>query len=102
VGRELRRRGRAARQLLREPGVQLLALAGQQRRVDRLRQERVAEAEAAGRLVGDQDAVLDGLAQRLAHLALRRFRHGVQQRVADVAPGGRGQPQQALGPAVEP
>ena len=40
-------RGGAARELLREPRVQLLALAGQDRRVDRLRQERVAEAEAA-------------------------------------------------------
>ena len=49
--------------------MQLLALAGQDRRVDRLRQQRVAEAEAAGRLVGDEDAVLDRLAQRLAHVA---------------------------------
>ena len=69
VRRELRRcRGSAARELFGEPRVQLLALAGQDRRVDRLRQERVAEAEAAGRLLGDEDAVLDGPAQRLAHV----------------------------------
>ena len=57
--------------------MQLLALAGQQRRVDHLRQQRVAEAEAAGRLLGDQDAVLDGLAQRLAHLVLWQRRDGM-------------------------
>ena len=50
--------------------MELLALAGQDRRVDRLRQERVAEPEAAGRLVGDEDAVLDCQPQRFAHLAL--------------------------------
>ena len=69
VRRELRRRrGSAARELFGQLRVQLLALAGQDRRVDRLRQERVAEAEAAGRLVGDEDAVLDRPAQRLAHV----------------------------------
>ena len=103
VRRELRRRrGPAAGELLGEPRVQLLALAGQDRRVDRLRQERVAEAEAAGRLLGDEDAVLDRLAQRLAHLALRERRDGAEQRVADVASGGRGQAQQALRRTVEP
>ena len=62
VRRELRRRrGRAARELVGEPRVQLLALAGQDRRVDRLGEQGVAEAEAARRLVGDEDAVLDGL-----------------------------------------
>ncbi len=102
VRRELgRRRGAAARELLGEPRVQLLALAGQDRRVDRLRQERVAEAEAAGCLVGDEDAVLDGLAQRLAHLALGQRRDGAEQRVPDVASGGRGHAQQALRRGVE-
>jgi hypothetical protein len=47
-----RRRAAAARELLGEPRVQLLALARQQRGVDRLGQQRVAEAEAAGRLLG--------------------------------------------------
>jgi len=47
-----RRRGGAAREFLGQAGVQLLALARQQRGVDRLRQQRVAEAEAAGRLLG--------------------------------------------------
>jgi hypothetical protein len=62
----------------------------------------VAEAEAAGRLLGDQDPMLDALAQRLAHVALGQRRHGVQQRVLDVVPGGRGQAQQALRGAIEP
>jgi hypothetical protein len=103
VVRELRRRrGRAAREFLREPGVELLALAGQDRGGDRLRQQRVAEPEAAGRLLGDQHAVVDRLAQRLAHLALGEPRDGGEQRVADVASGGRGQAQQAPRPVVEP
>jgi hypothetical protein len=62
----------------------------------------VAEAEASGRPLGDQDAVLHRLAQRLAHLGLWQARRGAEQRVADVAAGGRGQPQQALGRRVEP
>jgi hypothetical protein len=82
--------------------VQLLALAGQQRRVDRLGQQRVAEAEAAGRLHRGHDAVLDRLPQRLAHVALGQRRRGTQQPVAHVAPGGRGQAQQALRRGVEP
>jgi hypothetical protein len=103
VGRELRRcRGRAARELLGEPRVQLLALAGQQRRVDRLRQQRMAEAEAAARLVGHEDAVLDRPAQRLAHDTLRQRRHGAEQRVPDVASCGCGQAQQAPRRGVEP
>jgi hypothetical protein len=56
VGREFRRcRGGAAPELVGEPRVQPLALAEQDRPVDRLCQERVAETEAAGRLVGDED-----------------------------------------------
>ena len=74
----------------------LLALARQDRRVDRLGQQRVAEAEAARRLVGDEHAVLDRRAQRLAHVALRQRRRGAQQRVGDVAPGCCGQAQQVL------
>src|SRR4029453_8920472 len=56
-----------ARKFLGEPRVQLLALAGQDGRVDRLGQQRVAEAEAAGLLLGDQDAMLHGPAQRPPH-----------------------------------
>ena len=81
--------------------MQLLTLARQDRRVDRLRQERVAEAEAAGGLVGDEDAVVDGAAQRLAHLGLGQRGSRAQQRVADVAPRSRGEPQQAPRPLVE-
>jgi hypothetical protein len=46
--------------------VELLALAWQQRHVDRLCQQRVPEPEGAGRLVPDEHAVVDGGAQRLA------------------------------------
>ena len=103
VRRELRRGGRpAARELLGEPPVHLLALARQDRRVDRLGQERVAEAEAAGRPVGDEDAVFDRAAQRLTQLVLRERRQRAQQRVPDIAPGRRGQTQQGLRPSVEP
>ena len=83
------RRSSAARELLGQLRVQLLALTGQDRRVDRLRQERVAEAEAAGRLVGDEDAVLDCPAQRLAYVTFRERRDRAEQRVRDVSSGGR-------------
>jgi hypothetical protein len=103
VGRELRRCGGcAAGELVGESRVQLLALARQDRRVDRLRQERVAEAEAAGRLLGNEDAVLDCPAQRLAHGALRERCQSPKQGVSDVAACGRRQSQQALRRAVEP
>ncbi len=46
--------------------------------------------------------MLDGPAQRLAHVALRERRRSAQQRVADVASGGRGQAQEALRRRVEP
>ena len=72
VRRELGCRSSVACERVCEPRVQLLALAGQDRRVDRLGEERVAEAEGAARLVGDEDAVLDRLAQRLAQLGLRQ------------------------------
>ena len=102
VRRELRRRrGSAARELFRQLRVQLLALTGQDRRVDRLRQERVAEAEAAGRLVGDEDAVLDRLAQRLAYVTFRKRRDCAEQRVRDVSSGGRRGTEKTLRPAVE-
>ena len=103
VGGELRGcRGVAARELLGEPRVQFLALAGQDRPVDRFRQERVTEAEAAGRLLRDEDTVLDGPAQRLAHLVLRLRRYRAEQRVPDASPGGRGHAQEALRRTVEP
>jgi hypothetical protein len=67
VRRELGRcRVPAPDELLGEPPVQLLPLAGQNGRVDRLGQQGVAEAETAGRLLGDEDAVVDRLAQRPA------------------------------------
>ena len=60
VGCELGRCGRSAPgQLFRELRMQLLSLAREEGCVDRLRQERVPEAEAARLLLGDEDAVLD-------------------------------------------
>ena len=82
--------------------MQLLALAGKDRRVDRLRQERVAESEAGGRLHGDNDTVLDRQAQRLPDGALGERRRRQEQRVPDVAPSGGREPQQALSRTVEP
>ena len=74
--------------------------AGQKGRVDRLRQQCVTEAEAARLLHRDQDAVLDGPAQRLAQVTLRQLGCGTEQRVPDVSPGGRGQAQHALGRTI--
>ena len=64
VRRELRWcRRSAAGELVGESSVQLLALTWEDRRVDRLGQERVAKAEGAAGLIGHEDAVLDRLAQ---------------------------------------
>ena len=62
----------------------------------------MAEPEGARGLVGDEDFVLDGLAQRVAHVGFGDRGERAEQRVADVAPGRGGQPQQALGRGVEP
>ena len=70
-----------------------LALPGQQRPVDRLGEQRVAEAEGAGRMVGDEHVVLDRLAQRARELQLGERRHGVEQPVGDVAAGDGGDAQ---------
>ena len=45
--------------------------------------------------------MLDGPAQRLAHVALRERRRSTEQRVGHVASGGRGQAQEALRRGVE-
>jgi hypothetical protein len=82
--------------------VHLLALARQDRRVDRLRQERVAKAEAAARLVGHEHAVLMRLAQCLPQRVLRERSRRAQQRIAHLAPCGRGEAQHAPRRAVEP
>ena len=46
-------------QAARRPRVQLLALAGKDRRVDRLGQKRVTEAKGSGCLIGDEHTMLD-------------------------------------------
>jgi len=62
VAREFgRRRGRAAGELVGDSGVQILALAGKDRRIDRLGQQGVAEAERAAGLLRHEKAVLDRL-----------------------------------------
>jgi hypothetical protein len=80
--------------------VQFLALTGQDRRVDGFREERVAETEAVRRLIGDEDAVLDRVVQRSAHLRLAKSRDSAEERVPDVASDGRRNLQQALCPTV--
>ena len=95
--RELRgRRGSAADELVGKLRVKSLALAGQDRRVNRLGEECVAEAEAATRLVGDENAVLDRLAERVLQVVLGSNGEFPEQRVGDIASGGRGDPQESL------
>ena len=81
--------------------MELLALPGEDGRVDGLGQQRMAEPEAARLRHGDEDAVLDRLAERLPQLLLGQTRGRVQQGIAGIAAGGRGQAQHALGRAVE-
>ena len=101
---ELRRRGRrfAARELDGELRVQLLALARKQRFVDRLGEQRVAEAKAARRPIGDEHAMMDGRAQTLAHRELGQRGRVAQQPVVHFAPCGSGDLEHTLRPAVEP
>ena len=87
VWREIRGGRAGARELLGDPAMQLLALARQDRRVHGLGQQRVAEPKRAGILVGDEDSLVDGLAERLTV-----FR--THQRRADVPSGGGDQPQE--------
>ena len=62
----------------------------------------MAETEAVRRLIGDEDAVLDRLVQRLAHVRLAKSRDSAEERVSDVAADGRCHLQQALCLTVEP
>ena len=102
VRRKLRcSRHPAARELSSKPRVQPFALPRQDRRVDRLREERMPEAEAPGLRLGDEDAVLHRLAERVAQLPLGQLRDCPEQRVADFASGCRGQAQQGLGRVAE-
>ena len=98
LGRHLLRR---ARQLRRQPPVELLALAWQQRPIDRLGQQRVPEPEGPGRLVPHQHATIDGPAQRLAQLVLGQIDHRPQQRVGHVAAGGGSDAQHVVGLGVQ-
>ena len=84
-----------SRQLLGEPGVQLLALAGQDRRVDGFGQQRVAEAEGAGVLVGDEHLWSTarrsdvGRGPRRARGAAGSRRRAPRRRPAAAGPGSR-------------
>ena len=99
---ELRRSCRStACEHLGKPRMELFALAGEDRRVDGLREQGVAEAEAARRRLGDENAVLHRPAQRLAQVALRQARRVPEQRVPDVTPGRGGQAQHILGRLVD-
>ena len=89
------------RQGARKARVELLPLAGQQRVVDGLGEQRVTEAEAAVRLIRHQDVLLDGLAQRLGDGALRRVHHDGQQPVRDVPAGGGDDAQYRSGVCIE-
>ena len=82
--------------------MQLLTLAREDRRVDGLGQERVAEAESAGCLIGAEHTMLDGLAQRLARVTLGQPRDRAKQRVGHVAPRRRRDAQQGLCRTIEP
>jgi hypothetical protein len=102
VRRKLRRsRHSTARELSSKPRVQPFALPRQDRRVDRLSEERMPEAEAPGCRLGHEDAVLHCLAERVAQFPLRQLRDCAKQRVADFASGCRGQAQQGLGRVAE-
>ena len=85
-----------ARELLGEPRVQLLALPGEDRRVDRLGQQRVAEPEAACRRSATSTPCStawrsDSRTSRSGSPAIAR-----SSGYRDFAPGRRGQPQHAL------
>ena len=62
----------------------------------------MAESEAVRRLLGDEDPVLDCLAQRLAHVALGKRRDSGEESVLGVASDGRRHVQQALRASIEP
>ena len=99
---ELRRgSGPAVRELVCKPRVQVLALPGQDRRVDGLREKRVTESEAVRRLLGDEDSVLDCLAQRLAHIGFGKCCDGGEESILGVASDGRRHLQKALCASVE-
>ena len=95
------RKGSVAAEGAGETRVELLALARQDGGVDRLGQQRVAEPERSRRLVGDEHLVLDRPAQRLDELRLGQRSDRGEEPVRNVAPGGRSDPQQRLGFAVE-
>ena len=81
--------------------MQQLALAGQQRVVDRLGEQGVAEAEAARRAVRLEHLALDRLAQRLRERKLVGGHHRCQQPVGDVAPRHGGDAEHLPGGRVE-
>ena len=82
-----------AREFLGEARVQLLALPGKDGRVDRLRQQRVAEPKAAPLPPRRPSAIVHCLAERVAQVAVRLVHGCAEQRIPDVASCCRGQAQ---------
>jgi len=68
--------------------VQSLALAGKERGVHGLREELVAEAKDAVRLVGREHVPFDRVAQRLRQFELAQGHDRGEEPVLDVPPGG--------------
>ena len=96
VDGQLRRTGGAGSlELLGEPAVEPLALAGQDGGVHGLGEQRVAEPEAAP--VGDEHTVVHGRPQGLVQVAVRQPSQRPQQRVPDLPSGRRDQPEHVAG-----
>ena len=91
----------AARELRGKARVQLLALPREDGRVDRLRQQRMAEPEAPRLRLSGQDAALHGRAERVAQGAVRQVHGRAEQRIPDLASGRRGQAQHGLRRVIE-
>ena len=100
VDGQLRRSGGAGTlELLGDPAVEPLPLAGQDGGVHGLGEQRVAEPEAAP--VGDEHAVVHGAPQGLVQVAIRQSGERPQQRVPDLTSRRRDQPKHVASGPVE-
>ena len=93
---------RVAGEPLSEAGVDLLALAGKDRRVDCLGQQGMAEAKPARFLIGNEQTMLDRLSERHTKLGVSQPGRVVQQRERNFSTSRRSEPQHALGLQAEP